>query len=496
MAASVIHLAVDLGASSGRVLAGSLASGKLAIDEVYRFNNGAVHAGNHLYWDVLRLWSDILHGLHSAAAEFSDIRSVGIDTWGVDFALLGRGDELLGNPLSYRDPHTQGILKAAFEVVSRQDIFAQTGLQFMEFNTLFQLFAMRQARSPLLDAAKTFLMMPDLFHWLLSGEKANEMTDSSTTQFYNPQLRDWAKPMLQQLGIPTDMLGAIVDPGTKLGQLRTSVQEQTGLGPIDIVLPGTHDTASAVMAVPTQDQPTNRPDWCYISSGTWSLMGVEVSQPIISDLCRELNFTNEGGVGGTTRVLKNIGGLWLVQECRRIWQREGRDYDWEELTRMASSATPRQSFIDPDDPCFLAPANMAEEIAAYCQRTNQPVPETYGAVIRCALESLALKYRDVLSSLEQLTGSTIQTIHIVGGGTQNKQLCQMTADSCGRHVIAGPVEATAIGNVMMQAIASGEVGSIQEARQIIGDSFDVEHFAPTEKDQWDDAYARFSDLIS
>ena len=496
MTAKANYLAVDLGASSGRVLSGSLLGSKIEIGEGHRFHNGPVRAGNHLYWDALRLWSDIQDGLRSAASECSDIRSVGIDTWGVDFALLGRNDELLGNPLNYRDPHTNGMLAAACDIVSREEIFDATGLQFMEINTLYQLFAMSRANSPILEAAETFLMIPDLFHWLLCGEKANELTDVTTTQFYDPRNRDWAKPMLERLGIPTAMFGNIVQPGTKLGQLKPDVRENTGLGAIDVVLPGTHDTASAVMAVPARGEPTTQPDWCYISSGTWSLMGVEVAEPIINDRCRELNFTNEGGVGGTTRVLKNIGGLWLVQECQRIWARDGKDYSWSELVSLSEQAPPLETLIDPDNARFVAPANMAEEIAGYCSSTNQPTPQSHGAIIRTALESLAMKYRMVLGWLEQLTGSSIKTIHIVGGGTQNEQLCQMTADACNRAVIAGPVEATAIGNVMMQAIASGEVASISQAREIIGNSFEMKQYEPKDATRWDDGYSKFEALVS
>jgi rhamnulokinase len=488
-------LAADLGASSGRILGARFDGRRLELDEIHRFPNGPVATAGHLYWDVLRLWSEIQEGLRAARQTYGDsIASVGIDTWGVDFALLGRDDQLLGNPFHYRDPQTHGITEIAFQTVSRAEIFAETGLQFLEFNTLFQLLAMRQRSSPLLDAAKTLLMIPDFFHWLLTGEKASEFTDATTTQFLNPRTREWSRSLLTRFGLPTDMLQRIVAPGTVLGTLVPAVRQQTGLGAIPVVLPGTHDTASAVLAVPTTSSVSDSPDWCYISSGTWSLMGVEVLSPVIDDRCRELNFTNEGGVGGTIRLLKNISGLWLVQECRRAWARQGRDLSWDQLTSMAEQAEPLRSLIDPDDPRFVAPDDMPGEINAYCRETGQPVPDSEGAIIRCALESLALRYRAVLNWLEELTGGTIRTIHVVGGGSQNRQLCQMTASACDRPVLAGPVEATTAGNVVQQAIAQGDIGSIHEGREIIAASFTGHRYEPGSIAPWDNAYARFLEL--
>jgi rhamnulokinase len=332
--------------------------------------------------------------------------------------------------------------------------------------------------------------MPDLFHWLLSGEKANEYTDATTTQFYNPLSRRWATELLEKLGLPTHVLGKLVEPGTRLGPLRREVSDATGLSDVDVVLPGTHDTASAVMAVPAAAtrQP---PDWCYISSGTWSLMGVEWPTPVVTEKCRRLRFTNEGGVGGRTRLLKNISGLWLVQECRRIWNLAGKSYGWEDLNRLAAAAPPLVSLVNPDDTSFLAPPNMPDAIRAFCRNTGQAAPDSDGAVVRSAIESLALRYRQVLAALEDLIGGRIETIHVVGGGTQNRQLCQATADACGRRVVAGPVEATAIGNVMMQAVAAGAVGSIAEAREVIRRSFTVDECEPRGSEAWDAAYERF-----
>lgn len=491
-----VFLAVDLGASSGRVVAGEFAGKRLALEEVSRFENGGVLANDHLYWDLLNLWSHIKEGLRAACVRYGErVVSVGVDTWGVDFGLLNAKDELLSNPMHYRDRRTEGIFDQAFRVVPRQEIFAHTGLQFMPFNTLFQLFAMRRDGSPLLDAAQSLLMMPDLFHWLLSGEKSNEYTDATTTQFFNPQKNNWAFPLLERFDIPQRLFGPVTPPGTRLGPVRASVANEIGCARVQVVLPGTHDTASAVMSVPASSIPGQKPDWCYISSGTWSLMGIEVPAPVVNDRCRELNFTNEGGVGGTIRLLKNIAGLWLVQQCRAIWQREGREYDWTQLTRLAQDAPPLRSLIDPDDPRFVAPDNMPAAIQGFCRETGQPVPESDGAIVRCALESLALRYRMVITWLEQLNGGPLQTIHIVGGGTQNKLLCQMAADACNRRVVAGPIEATAIGNVMMQALSNGDVASIAEAREVIRASFTVDEYTPTAPAPWQAAYEQFTRLV-
>ena len=490
-----IYLAVDLGASNGRVLAGRISGGRLEIQTLHRFSNGPIGVAERLHWDILGLWREIQNGLRAAEHQFRGQRfvSVGVDTWGVDFGLLGPGDELLGNPYCYRDSRTAGVMSRCFEVVPAEEIFAQTGLQFMEFNSLYQLIACQQSESPLLGVAEHLLLIPDLIHWLMTGEKGVERTNATTTQFFNPTAGEWATRLLEDFGLPTHILPPVVAPGTRLGRLRPRVAAATGLQDIEVVLPGTHDTASAVMAVPTKDS-AGETDWCFISSGTWSLMGVEIPQPIINDACRKLNFTNEGGVGGTTRLLKNIMGMWLIQECRRIWNSTDCDFDWDELTRLAGQATPLRAFIAPNDSRFLKPDDMPAAIGTYCRATSQAVPETPGALVRCALESLALEYRRVLQALESLVGRSLDTIHIVGGGTQNRLLCQMAADACQRRVVAGPVEATAIGNIMMQAVATGAVGSIAEAREVIYHSFDVDEYLPAPAGPWDEAYGRFEAL--
>ena len=486
------YLAIDMGASSGRHVVGHFDGKKITLEEVYRFENGSVEVAGSLYWDLLGLWTHVRNGLREAGSRYgSRITSVGVDTWGVDFGLLGRDDVLLGNPYHYRDGRTNGMLEKAFALVGREEIFRHSGLQFMQLNTLYQLLAMRLSGSPLLDIAKTFLMMPDLFHWLLTGQKCNEFTEATTTQFYNPVKKEWAYDLLEKLGLPTGLFGAITPPGTDLGALRANLAAETGLSAAHVVLPGTHDTASAVAAVPAASKPGQRPDWCYISLGTWALMGVESPQPVVNDDVLALNFTNEGGVGDTIRLLKNICGLWLVQECRRVWNRGGRNWGWEDLNRLAAAAPSFRAFIDPDCADFHAPDDMPEAIRQFCSRTGQTVPGDEGAVLRCALESLAMKFRYVLAMCERLSGGRIETIHIVGGGTKNRQLCQAAANACGRRVVAGPIEATAIGNAMTQAVAAGDVGSIAQAREVIRNSFAMEEYLPQDTAAWDDAYARF-----
>ncbi len=494
--AEQVFLAADLGASSGRVVAGLFDGARLRLEETHRFANGPVVVAGDWHWDVLRLWTQLQEGLRSGAQRYGDnIRSLGVDTWGVDYALLDGAGKLLGNPYHYRDHRTDGILEQAFETVSREEIFAQTGLQFMQFNTLYQLLAMRRQNPATLDVARRLLMMPDVFHWLLTGQQTNELTNATTTQFYNPLRQAWATELLEKFDLPAHVLGEISQPGANLGPLTRQSQSETGLSAaVDVILPGTHDTASAVMAAPAQSRPGERPDWCYISSGTWSLMGVESPRPVVNDVCRNLNFTNEGGVGGTTRLLKNITGLWLLQECRRIWNAAGRDHSWGELNRLSDAAAPLVSFIDPDAAAFVAPDDMPAAVRQACAATGQTVPQDPGAVIRCALESLALKSRQVFGWLEQLVGGRIETIHIVGGGVQNVRLCQATADACGRRVVAGPIEATAIGNIMTQAISAGAVSSIAEAREIVRRSFDVETYEPRQQDAWNEAFARFERL--
>jgi rhamnulokinase len=478
-------LAFDLGAESGRGLVGSFDGRKLQLEVVHRFPNGPVRTLDTMHWDVLRLYDEMVQGMRKAA-EYGPLASVGVDTWGVDFALLGRDGTLLGNPRHYRDPHTEGIMDEAFVRMPRRDIFQHTGIQFMRFNTLFQLLALQRDRSPLLDMAEALLFMADLFHFWFTGVKANEFTNASTSQMIDPRTRSWAHALLGAFDLTDRILGSIVPPGTVLGPMRAAVAAAANTAPIPVIAPATHDTGSAVAVVPARGD-----SWAYVSSGTWSLMGVELREPLVNDKTLEFNFTNEGGAAGTVRLLKNIMGLWLVQECRRSWERAGTNYSYDQLMHLAAAAPAFRSVIDPDDPSFILPGDMPQALANFCSRTNQPVPDGPGAVVRCALESLALRYRWVLERLEELTGRRLNAIHIVGGGSQNTLLCQLAADACNRPVLAGPVEATAIGNVVVQAIGLGLLGSVADGREVVGKSFELRSYNPQNPDRWHEPYARF-----
>ena len=489
-----IYLAVDLGAESGRLMAGQFGGKKMQLQQLHRFPNGGVSIGGSLRWNVVQLWSEIQTGLSLAAKEFGDsIVSVGVDTWGVDFVLLNENDELLGLPYHYRDDRTKGMLNAAISAVPRSDIFAATGLQFMEINSLYQLLAMNQQNAGLMDQASCFLMMPDFFHWCLCGSRVVEFTNATTTQMLHPTDRNWSVDLLRKLRLPTDIFPDIVDPGTLLGNLRADVAESTGIGRIKVVTPATHDTASAVAAVPTAN--TGQANWAYISSGTWSLMGVEIQDAIFTDRALELNVTNEGGIDGTFRLLKNIMGLWLVQQSRRSFAKQGNDYDYAQLASLAEAAEPFAALVDPDDELFLNPDCMASAIGQRCGETGQTVPETPGAVIRCALESLALKYRMVLGWLEELTETKVEVIHIVGGGTQNRLLNQFTANACQVPVVTGPIEATALGNVLIQARSAGEISSLSELRQVASASSEIERYEPQSGNEWTAAWDRFRQIV-
>ncbi|HEY3964960.1 MAG TPA: rhamnulokinase family protein [Planctomycetaceae bacterium] len=489
------YLAVDLGAESGRIVAGLFDGTRLRLDEIHRFSNGAVPVADSLRWDVLRLWSEILSGFSKAGQSFgNDAISVGVDTWGVDYVLLSRTGEMLGQPYHYRDPRAAGVMDRCFSRVPRQDIFSATGVQFMPINTLYQLIAMQQSNPRLLEQAERFLMMPDMFHWLLCGSQVVEFTNATTSQCLNATSRDWARDMLRKFEIPASMFPEVVQPGTQLGKLRTNVADRCRIPRLSVVAPATHDTGSAVAAIPTEK--TGTAQWAYISSGTWSLMGLELPQPVLTAQALERNVTNEGGIDGTFRLLKNIMGLWLVQECRRSFERRGKPLNYADLTHLAAEARPFCSLVDPDAPAFLAPPDMPAEIVSWCEARGRPGPASEGEFIRGALESLALKYRMVLSWLEELSGSPVEVIHIVGGGSQNELLNQFTANACGRPVIAGPVEATALGNVLVQARASGAVSTLSEMRSIVRASSTLKHYEPCEQSAWQEAYSRFCELLA
>lgn len=485
------YLAVDLGAESGRVIAGSIDQNSFAIEELHRFPNGLLPLNGRLHWNIYRLYEEILTGLKIAAERLSGSPvSIGIDTWGVDFAFAARDGSLLGPPYAYRDPHTAGAMELMFDTISREDIYRLTGIQFLPFNSLFQLQALVRDKSPLLEAADRIMFIPDIFTYLLTGKKVTEFSFATTTQLYNPLAGNWEKQLLDALGLPTGLLSEIVNPGTIIGSLLPDIADHTGLGAVGMVAVATHDTGSAIAAVPAQGD-----DWAYLSSGTWSLMGIESEKPIINERALNYNITNEGGVNGTFRVLKNISGLWLVQQCRAAWAADRR-YSYAELTELAAAAGPASCFIDPDDPSFINPPQMPQAIADYCRRTGQQPPRDEGHTIRCALESLALKYRLVLDQLREISGRRLNKIHVIGGGTQNKLLCQLTADTCGLPVFAGPVEATAIGNLAVQAIAAGQLESLQQARETIAHSFKNHKYLPREETISENARARFAELVA
>lgn len=484
--------AIDLGAESGRVVLGVISDRKLELSELHRFPNGPIQTIDELHWDVLRLWTEMKAGVGKAAKAAGQLAGVGIDTWGVDFALLGKGDVLLGNPFHYRDARTNGIFEKAFAIVPREEVFAQTGIQFMQFNTIFQLVAMKLGGSgaALLDAAERLLMVPDLFNFWFTGRKCCEFTDTTTTQAYDPKRGGWATDLIKRFGLPGKIFGEIVPAGTVLGPMRKEVREEIGVGDIPVIAPATHDTGAAVAAVPVSG---SRP-WAFLSSGTWSLMGMEVDAPIIDERSLRYNFTNEGGVGGTYRFLKNIMGLWLVQECRRTWERAGRKYEYGELSDLAAAAKPFAAIVNPDDSSFLAPGDMPVRIEAYCRKTGQTPPAGPGEMVRACLESLALAYRQTLARIEECTGRKAEVIHIVGGGIQNRLLCQMAADATGRTVVAGPVEATAAGNIVVQAVATGVLPDIKTARELVRASFDVATYEPKDTARWEEPYQRFLKL--
>ncbi|HSZ58750.1 MAG TPA: rhamnulokinase family protein [Tepidisphaeraceae bacterium] len=490
-------LAFDLGAESGRAVLGTLDNRRLTLTEKHRFTNPTGRMNGHLHWDILAQWEELKTGLRKAAVDQHGeqkkslpLHGLGVDTWGVDFGLLSNSGEILSNPFHYRDSRTDGMMQRAFSRVPREEIFQATGIQFMQLNSLYQLLAMKESGSALLACAQTLLFMPDLFNYLFTGQRECEFSIATTSQFYDPRQKTWAKPMLEKLGLPTKILPEIVPSGTVIGPLLADVAGECGLEPIPVIAPACHDTASAVAAVPAVGS-----DWCYISSGTWSLMGVEIPEPIIDDKSLGYNYTNEGGVGGTIRFLKNIMGLWLVQECRRQFQREGYDHSYAELTQMAQRSRPLAALIDPDHPPFLSPGQMPRKIVDFCRQTGQRPPESRGEFVRACLDSLALTYRKTLEGLEDVLGRKISVIHVVGGGSQNELLNQMTADACNRPVVAGPVEATAIGNILVQAMATGDVNSLADARSIVLDSFEVQRYEPQQTNEWDTAHTRYRELL-
>ena len=480
-------LAFDLGATSGRAILGSLENGKLDFRELHRFPNDPVRYNGDLHWDVPRLWHEIQAGLHLAAQNSRRPASIGLDTWGVDYALLGEGGTLLENPYHYRDQRTQGMLEEACRILGADRIYDATGIQFMGFNTIFQIFATSRRTPKLLATAEALLTMPDLLNYWLTGVMACEYTNATTTQFLDRRTGQWACELLSGLGIPTHFLQPIIQPGTVLGGLRPELAGGALKG-ARVVAPACHDTGSAVAAVRTGD------GTAFLSSGTWSLLGTEVGAAVVNEQSRRLNFTNEGGVGGTFRLLKNITGMWLLEGCKKAWDIAGRKYSYGELLDMAAKAEPLESLFDPDDSLFAAPDDMPAAIDAYCRRSGQRVPASPGAYTRAILESLALKYRLVLEQLGTLCGKPFTELRIFGGGCRNAMLNQFTADATGCRVLAGPAEATAIGNMAMQLVGIGAIGSIDDARTLIEVSFPPDAFEPSERREWDRAFDSFKTL--
>lgn len=491
MGKSMKLLAFDLGAESGRAMLGKFDGGKLTLQEMHRFYNNPVRIKGSLYWDILRLFYEMKQGLLKSILEYgSEIASIGVDTWGVDYGLLDENDNLLGNPYHYRDSRTDGVLEEAFSIVPREGIFGQTGIQFLKFNTIFQLLVEARTNPKKLQMADTLLFIPDLLNFFFTGEKRTEFSIASTSQAYNPITGKWATELLDAFGIPARIFGDIVQPGIICGNLLDDIAFEVGAGNIPVVTVAGHDTGSAVAAVPASGD-----DHVFLSSGTWSIMGVELTQPLINESSLKYNFTNEGGVNHTFRFEKNIMGLWLVQECRRRWERAGEALTYDEMTSLAETAKPLTSFVDPDHDDFMSPQDMPSAIRDYCARTNQVVPETKGEIIRCALESLALKYRWTVERLEEMFERRFAVLHAIGGGTQNTLLSQFTADAIGKPVIAGPIEATAIGNLLVQAMALGEIESLSEIREVIRNSFPTIVYEPKDMDKWNEAYERFIKLL-
>jgi rhamnulokinase len=480
---SKAYLAFDLGAESGRAVLGHLNAGILRIEEIHRFANDPVEYGGSLHWDMPRLWLEMRRTL--GGLKETRLEGIGVDAWGVDYALLGERGELLQNPYHYRDKRTQGVMADVFRIVPREEIYRSTGIQFMPINTLYQLFAARVNTPGILNAAQQLVTIPDLLNYWLTGNVVCEFTNATTTQMVDPRRRCWATDVLDRLQLPSRLLAPMVEPGSMLGKLRNELAGGSELLGTHVIAPACHDTGSAIAAI------SAREGTAFLSSGTWSLLGTEIDAPVITDEALRLNFTNEGGVNGTTRLLKNVMGLWMLRCCRQSWSAKGREYGYSELMELAARETPFQHLVDPDDESFVSPHDMCAAIAAYCNKTQQPVPSTPGAYVRAILESLAMKYRSVIQNLEKLVRGPIEQIRVVGGGSRNRLLNQFTADATGRPVLAGPAEATALGNIGVQVLATGAADSLQEVRALIDRSFPTEIFEPVATDPWDQQAARF-----
>lgn len=477
-------LAIDLGAESGRAMLGTLAEGTLELRELHRFPNRPSTVEGALRWDVPKLFSEIKAGIRLSCKDVdSPPLGIGVDTWGVDFGLLDARGELISNPVHYRDARTNGILERAFEIVPRHEIYMQTGIQFLQFNSIFQLLAMRLAGSAELESASEMLMMPDLFNAMLSGVRAREFTDATTTQAYHAIKGDWAWELIDAFKIPRKIFGPVTAPASRLGSLSAAIASELGVTSIPVLLPASHDTGSAVAAVPAEGV-----GWAYISCGTWALVGVETARPVINDQALAFNFTNEGGVFGTNRLLANVMGLWLLQRAKASWDSAGNELSYTQIVELAANARPFAGWIDADDQSFFNPPDMIAAIHEFAARTGQSFPKDPGSVARIIMESLALKYRFKLNQASALKGEAINTIHVVGGGSRNELLCQMTADACKCRVVAGPAEATAMGNVLVQACAAGLLSGLPDIRATVRNSCSLKTFDPNPSPEWDQMF--------
>jgi len=484
-------LAIDLGASSGRGIVGKFDGEKISLEEVHRFTNDPVNIGGHLYWDTLKLFTEIKQAISTCAlSENKDIRSISIDTWGVDFGLLDATGQMIGNPHNYRDPHlTYELMEEVYAKIPKEELYRITGSQFLNFNSIYQLYNLSK-NEYILENAKDMLFIPDLLKYFLTGVKQTEYTIASTSQLLDAKARNWSWDIIDKLGYPKDMFGEIVAPGTKAGKLLPAIKDEVGNIDADVIACASHDTASAVVAVPAKTD-----DFVYISSGTWSLMGKEIPEPLTGELSYKYNLTNEGATDRKIRFLKNIMGLWIEQESRRQWKRQGEVVSFDELSNMAMASKEHACFINPDYLAFQTPGNMPKRIQEFCEKTGQYVPQTKGEIVRCIFDSLAMCYRSTVESIDEITGKKAPFINIVGGGTKEVPLCKLTANACGRPVYTGPVEATALGNLSVQAIAEGEIKDTKEARQVIANSFEISCFEPENTEKWDEAYDRFTKIV-
>ena len=482
-------LAFDFGASSGRAIIGCFDSDKITLEEVHRFSNDPVSVGGTVYWDVLRLFYEIKQGIIKAKIA-GGFDSIGIDTWGVDFGLIDSEGKLMENPVHYRDARTAGLVDEAFKTMPKEKLYGITGIQFMELNTLFQLISLKKYRPWMLERADKMLFMPDLFGYMLTGKMCAEYSIASTSQLIDLDKRTWSKEILDAFGIKESVFAPLVQPGTVLGELSKEICEECGVDPVPVISVCGHDTQSAITSVPCEDG-----DFAFLSSGTWSLFGTELDKPIVNETSMNINITNEGGFDGSTGFLKNIIGLWLIQESRRQWKREGKEYSYADLEKLALAAEPFKCFIDPDAPEFVPHGNIPERVREFCRKTGQYVPETVGEIMRCIYESLAMKYRLTFEKLRECTERDYPVIHVIGGGTKDGLLCQMTANSCDRTVKAGPIEATVMGNVAVQLMSDGSVKNIGQARKIVAESSELKTFEPKDTDKWAGAYEDFLKVV-